>query len=99
MLPLSTLLFKDGDIRPSVEAIIDANFGSQKHIEMTITDLLIAYERTHRDLLDMVELMEPKYNPEGVSLIIHALLGEFFSLDNQTHQSLRKLLKNDGASA
>jgi hypothetical protein len=99
MLPLSALLFKDGEIRPSVEAIIDANFGSQHHIEMTITDLLIAYERTHRELMDLVEIMEPNYNPEGVSIIIHALLGEFFSLDNQTHQSLRKLLNNDGASA
>jgi hypothetical protein len=99
MLPLSALLFKDGEIRPSVEAIIDAHFGSQRHIEMTITDLLISYERTHRELMDLVEIMEPDYNPDGVSLIIHALLGEFFSLDTQTHQSLRKLLHNDGASA
>jgi len=50
--------------------------------------------------MDYIELMEPSYDLDLISVIVHAYIAEFFNLNDTTSQTLRSLLElKDGVSA
>ena len=100
MIPLKELLFKNDDIHPCVEDILNTHFGTKQHLELSVPDLLIYYHQSHRAIMDYIELMEPSYDLDLISVIVHAYIAEFFNLNDTTSQTLRSLLElKDGVSA
>ena len=100
MIPLKELLFKNDDIHPCVEDIFNTHFGTNENLSMSVPELLISYHQSHRAIMDYIEIMEPSYDLDLISVIVHAYIAEFFNLNDTTSQTLRSLLElKDGVSA